>query len=218
MKKANCKLNLSFWFSIFAIAFSTITIGLFFWKVAPCSDGDALTFIGVIAAFIGLSVTLVIGFQIFSTISMKDKLKEMDLLKDELMNTNKELLSTKYNLYMLESELKGTISYSEGMIYYGQNKYSEAFEKIQSAITYYSNLDSQKEILDAYVGLLSVCADKISEEEFDSKNKKLMIDVLLTSIQNCNFKLKETKYYFVIKKDYENVYNRFVAKVISYKK
>ena len=118
MKKANCKLNLSFWFSIFAIAFSTITIGLFFWKVAPCSDGDALTFIGVIAAFIGLSVTLVIGFQIFSTISMKDKLKEMDLLKDELMNTNKELLSTKYNLYMLESELKGTISYSEGMIYY----------------------------------------------------------------------------------------------------
>lgn len=113
---------------------------------------------------------------------MKDKLKEMDLLKDELMNTNKELLSTKYNLYMLESELKGTISYSEGMIYYGQNKYSEAFKKIQSAITYYSNLDSQKEILDAYVGLLSVCADKISEEEFDSKNKKLMIDVLLTSI------------------------------------
>ena len=217
MKTENCRLTWSFWLSIFAIVFSIITIALFFWKVTPYSNVDALTFIGVIAAFIGLSVTLVIGFQIFSTISMKDKLKELNLLKNEMMNINKELVSTNHNLNMLEYELKGTISYSEGMIHYGQNEYREAFEKIQSAITYYSNLDSQKEILDTYVRLLSVCTDKISKEEFGSKNKNLMIDVLLASIRHCNFKLKETKYYFVIKKDYEDVYKRFEVKILSYK-
>ena len=44
-----------------------------------------------------------------------------------------------------------------------------------------------------------------------------MIDVLLASIRHCNFKLKETKYYFVIKKDYEDVYKRFEVKILSYK-
>lgn len=85
----NTKNNWSFWFSLGAIVLSFVTIILFFLKVKPNSVIDITTFIGAIAAFIGVSVTLVIGFQIYSFISIKDKIKELKSLKVDLLQTKK---------------------------------------------------------------------------------------------------------------------------------
>ena len=225
----NCKLNWSFWLSIFAIAISSITILFFLCEVTPyCKAADNLTFISVIAAFIGISVTLVIGFQIYSFISIKDKMKEYASLKSELAKTNAslkmeltqtncELHNTKENLLLLEYELKGTIEYSEGMIHYGQKHYGEAFEKIQSALIYYARLDSKKELLTTYIKLLKVCMNELSQEEFSSDYKELQIDTQQLLIQNNNIKLKEAKFYWVIKDSYEDIYTDFQNKIRSFK-
>lgn len=60
-------------------------MAVFFCKVDSNSIVNASTFIGIITAFIGISVTLVIGFQIYSFISIKDKMNEMNSLKNEIV-------------------------------------------------------------------------------------------------------------------------------------
>lgn len=215
--KENTRFNISFWFSTFSIAISIVTIVLFFWRVTPYSVVDNLTFISVIAAFIGISVTMVIGFQIYSFISIKDKMKEYASFKMGLNQTNCELHNTKENLLLLEYELKGTIEYSEGMINYGQKHYSEAFNKIQSALIYFAQLDSKKELLTAYTKLLNVCMNELSQEEFSSDSKGIQIDVQQLLVQHNDLKLKETKYYWVIKDSYEEIYKDFQNKIHSFK-
>lgn len=64
------------------------------------------TYIGVIAGFIGIAVTLVIGFQIYSFISIKDKVKEIMLLKDELVTTKGNLSLIKNEISELEKKFK----------------------------------------------------------------------------------------------------------------
>lgn len=70
----NCRLNWSFWLSIFAIVISLTTVVLFFWKVNSNSVVNASTFIGAMTAIIGISVTLVIGYQIYNVIDLKQKI------------------------------------------------------------------------------------------------------------------------------------------------
>ncbi len=59
----------TFWFALIALAISIITMVLFFVKVSANSVVDCMTFIGVIAAFIGISVTLLIGYQIYNAVT-----------------------------------------------------------------------------------------------------------------------------------------------------
>lgn len=89
--KENTRFNVSFWFSIFAIAISFVTITLFFWRVTPHSVVDNLTFISVIAAFIGISVTLVMGYQIYNAVDLRQKVKEVDRLKNSLEQQKRQL-------------------------------------------------------------------------------------------------------------------------------
>ena len=71
--KDNLRRDFTFWLSIFAIAISAVTLILFFIKVTPNSVVDISSFIGAIAAFIGISVTMVIGFQIYNSWTLKIK-------------------------------------------------------------------------------------------------------------------------------------------------
>ncbi len=78
------KKDFSFLISIVAISLSLITIILFFVKVSPNSIIDSNTFIGVCAAFIGISVTLVIGFQINNTLQTREELLELKKTSESL--------------------------------------------------------------------------------------------------------------------------------------
>lgn len=222
MKKeinANSKLNWSFWLSIFAIVISSITMLFFFWKVEPNSVVDASTFIGIIAAFIGISVTLVIGFQIYSFISIKDKINEMASLKSELTTTEIELQKAKSDLSNLENELKGRLSFLESYSDFEKNKFCDAFQHMQYAMIYFCDLDSQKESLNSYVEFLNECLSKVKREEFGISEGNIMfdIDISMALIRHNNFKIKERKYYWVIKDKYNKVYSDLLKKLESFK-
>ena len=94
-KSANCRLNWSFWLSIFAIVISTITLTLFFWKVTPYSNVDALTFIGVIAAFIGLSVTMLVGYQIYNAIDLRQRINAVERMKSSFEEQQNQIENLK---------------------------------------------------------------------------------------------------------------------------
>lgn len=90
-----------------SIVLSIITIVLFFVKVSPNSVVDSMTFISVLAAFIGISVTFLLGYQIYNAIEIKEKINEIDKLKVGIEEARKEYgtLSNSLNegLYILQA-------------------------------------------------------------------------------------------------------------------
>ena len=87
----------AFLISILAIGLSIVVIILFFVRVSPNSVVDLGTFIGVCAAFIGIAVTLLIGYQIYNAVEIKNKLAEISDIK-------KQLLSLKNGTEVLRNE------------------------------------------------------------------------------------------------------------------
>lgn len=85
------KIQSAFWFSLIALAISILTMVLFFVKVSSNSVVDGLTFIGVIAAFIGISVTLLIGYQIYNAVEIKNRLQKMQQLETEISDSKSKL-------------------------------------------------------------------------------------------------------------------------------
>ena len=80
----------AYYMSLGAIVLSFITIALFFVKVSPNSVVDSMTFVSVLAAFIGISVTLLLGYQIYNAIEIKEKISEIDKLKEGLETARRE--------------------------------------------------------------------------------------------------------------------------------
>lgn len=73
-----------------SISISIITIALFFFKVAPSSVVDISTFLGITAAFIGVSVTLLVGYQIFNVLDFRNKLSQVEELQKVLEQQREE--------------------------------------------------------------------------------------------------------------------------------
>src|SRR5574344_271283 len=82
MSKDIKKIN---WLNFIAIIIAIISLGFSLFKVVPNSTFNNDTFIGVIAAFIGISVTLLIGYQIFNVVEVREKIKKLDGM-DNFMN------------------------------------------------------------------------------------------------------------------------------------
>ena len=76
--------KLSIYCGFISLSFSLITLALFFVKVKASSVVDISTFIGVMGAFIGISVTLLIGYQIFNVLDFRNKLSQLESLKKNL--------------------------------------------------------------------------------------------------------------------------------------
>ncbi len=75
---------------IISLSFSIITLALFFIKVKTSSVVDISTFIGVMAAFIGISVTLLIGYKILIVLNFQNKLSQLENLRRELEQQKEE--------------------------------------------------------------------------------------------------------------------------------
>ena len=82
--------KLSIYCGFISLSFSLITLALFFVKVKASSVVDISTFIGVMGAFIGISVTLLIGYQIFNVLDFRNKLSQLESLRKELEHQREE--------------------------------------------------------------------------------------------------------------------------------
>ena len=94
-----------------SIVISIVTLIVIFWKVAPNSIVDLGSFIGVIAAFIGISVTLLIGYQIYNAMEIQHKLNKIDSLQNQLKQTHNSLEYLKSDTYDGIYEIAAKISY-----------------------------------------------------------------------------------------------------------
>ena len=82
-----------------SIIVSVITLIVVFYKVTPNSIVDLGTFIGVVAAFIGICVTLLVGYQIYNAMEIRQKLAEVDRIKAQIKEANDNLEYLKSDTY-----------------------------------------------------------------------------------------------------------------------
>lgn len=82
--------KLSVYCGFISLSCSLITLALFFVKVKASSVVDISTFIGVMGAFIGISVTLLIGYQIINVLDFRNKLSQIENLRKELEKQREE--------------------------------------------------------------------------------------------------------------------------------
>ena len=87
------KNRLGFLCGYLSISISIITIALFFVKVKSSSVVDISTFLGITAAFIGISVTLLVGYKIFNVLDFRNKLTQVEELKKVLERQREETLT-----------------------------------------------------------------------------------------------------------------------------
>lgn len=87
----------SFWLSLVSLSISIVTILLFFIKVESDSVIDLGTFVGVCTAFIGICVTILIGYQIYNSMSIESKLSRLDKFESKLEESNTKINEIGYN-------------------------------------------------------------------------------------------------------------------------
>lgn len=153
----------TFWFALIAFAISIIMVILFFVRVSPNSVVDDMTFIGVIAAFMGISVTLLIGYQIYNAVEIKNRLNKIRQIEAEISDSKSKLTE----LSNLQEE---AIAMIEAKISQAKGDFCNAFVRFHSAIKYSIKLPFKRE---GYPLLLDDLAN-------------YMKDINLTSFDNCS--------------------------------
>lgn len=200
------KIQSAFWFALISLAISILTMVLFFVKVSSNNVVDGLTFIGVIAAFIGISVTLLIGYQIYNAVEIKNRLQKMQQLETEISDSKSKLTE----LSNLQEE---AIAIIEAKILQAKGDFCNAFVRFHSAIKYSIKLPFKRE---GYPLLLDDLADYMKDINITSFDNCSTSDQLITDIELFKdlftkdiIQIKESPDYPIISYRYEELMDKF---------
>ncbi|MDE7462836.1 MAG: hypothetical protein K2M88_06720 [Muribaculaceae bacterium] len=200
----------SFWLSLISLAISIITIVLFFVKVTNNSGVDAMTYLSVIGTFIGISVTLLIGYQIYNAVEIKNRLLKVQQLEVEISDSKSKLT----DLSNLQEE---SIAIIDAKILQTKGDFCNAFIRFHSAIKYSIRLPFKRE---GYPLLLDELADYMRDINKASFDNCIALDQLNTEIEL--FKdvfekdillIKESSDYPIIKYRYEELMDKFYTRL-----
>lgn len=200
------KTQSAFWLALTALVISIITMILFFVKASSNCVVDGMTFISVIAAFIGISVTLLIGYQIYNAVEIKNRLYKMYKLEAELSDSKSKLT----DLSNLQEE---AIAIIEAKLLQAKGESCNAFAKFHSAIKYSVKLPFKRE---GYPLLLDDLADYMKDINLNSFDNCINLDQLNIEVEL--FKdlfdediilIKESPDYPIIKYRYEELMYKF---------
>lgn len=195
----------SFWLSFGSMCLSIITIVLFFVKVSPNSIVDSNTFISVLAAFIGVSVTLLLGYQIYNVVEMRDKLAKIDELQ-------KQLSETKDNLQ------QQILSQSEGFNIIQARLYSKdlslqtlSFTLFLCAIHDALSLDHKDDGYDWMLDELKTYMLELSANHFNGgkEQREEKINDFKKEYAECDKLIRQHPKYYVIRRQYEEYMTAF---------
>ncbi len=196
----------TFWFALIAFAISIIMVILFFVRVSPNSVVDGMTFIGVIAAFMGISVTLLIGYQIYNAVDIKNRLNKIRQIEAEISDSKSKLT----DLSNLQEE---AIAIIEAKILQAKGDFCNAFVRFHSAIKYSIKLPFKRE---GYTLLLDDLAEYMKDINLTSFEISSVSDQLITEIELFKdlyakdiIQIKKSPDYPIIKYRYEELMDKF---------
>lgn len=162
------KKNLSIILSLTAIVGIVILAILWCCRSMSLTAVSLDTFIGVMAAMIGLLVTFAIGWQIINALDIKSKLAEIENLKGEITEQRTEI-----NRLVTRSKFDSNVNQSYTMHKLGWHH--KAFACTLEAIKYGLVLDDAYEELDVLLANLKVFAVNSQREHCYQSERDMMV-------------------------------------------
>lgn len=150
-------------FAICAFALSIIAICLTFFRITPLEFSNDI-YLGLLATFIGIAVTMLIGYQIFNAIDIKKEVLEQKKITEELR--------------VMNAEISKTIKKQE-------NETNEGFDIISAMITY--NKEGWVASIRAFIGLHSALIYSIKTDRTDYEWIFLLLREYISNINWQNF-------------------------------
>lgn len=137
--KENIKLNWSFWLSLLAFVISLVALCVFICKVEPYSVVTIDTYIGVIAGFIGIAVTLLVGYQIYNAVDLRQRISAVEKLRESIENQQQQF-------EVLKNEQYESIEIIQARLFYKTSTMAiDTFLHFHSAIKYSLSVDHKSE-------------------------------------------------------------------------
>lgn len=198
--------GLSFLFATLSLIISIIVVILFFYTVGPNSVVDLGTFIGVSTAIIGIMVTLLIGYQIYNAVDIRQKLSAIDKLKEELQETTGQMKSMENELYQSIYILQARISATR------QNEYTNAFVKFNSAILYALEVDHHEDGYDWIMKELMEYINLLDIGIFSGCGVGY-IDRYISNSQEDIKLIRAHKNFYIIREKYNQCIDKFLSKM-----
>ena len=84
--------------NIITLVIAIVALGFLLFRIVPFTIGSD-TYIGIIATFIGISVTMLIGYQIVNTLEIRREIKQLSTL-------NTDIKESKQRIFQIENEAK----------------------------------------------------------------------------------------------------------------
>ena len=203
-----------------AISLSVVTIALFFVKVTPNSVIDIGTFIGIIAALIGVSVTMLVGYQIYNVFEIKKELTKIDKQKQELEALKEDLNKTKDEITLKSQTINLDLQIQRCMtLAYSQQNRSpvDSFIRYHESLQYFLSSDYSKggfgwyrdELIERMLNVDNTCFEKDVSGNIQSLKDSYSEDM----------KSVEThENYYIIQDWYEQLMELFVIRLDNIEK
>lgn len=156
------------------------------------------SFVGVIVALLAIIVTVAIAWQIFNSIELKDKIKELEIMKDQFDQQRIVIEEQKNNLNSL-------IYASLAEVAISREDYMGTFYYSIKSLQFSMSLDKPNNI-EALLSRMNVSVSNI-------KKGTLLFFGDMHLFHHYDRNIREFKLYYMIESQYEKIYNEFISKV-----
>lgn len=182
----------------FSLAISITMLVLWCCNVGGFNVVSLDTFVGVIVTLLTIAVTLAIAWQIFNSVELKNKIEELNVLKDRL---NKQEKKNKEQTYYMSHLIYGGLADVE----ISRKNYILAFSYLMKVLENTMSLEEPMNINVVFTRM-KLSVSKIAKDSILSfRNKK--------NIQYSDKIIRESRGYNMIESQYEKIFNDFFSKV-----
>lgn len=156
------------------------------------------SFVGVIVALLAIVVTIAIGWQIYNSIELNERIKKLNTLEDRLISQDKTLKQQ-------NNKSNHLISYIYGIEAKREKEYLEAFR-------YYMASLRCSMLLDKPINIDHLLKD-LEKVNVVIKDGTMCEFERLNEIREYDIAIRKSYSYDIIKSRYERIYNIFCTKV-----
>lgn len=167
MENLSKKVNWAIVLSVVALILVAIMFVLWCCNAGGFSAVSLDTFVGVIVALLAIIATLILGWQIYNAMDLKEKLNKIEALETKLKESNR--ISAQINYSNQLSIYLNTASFCES-----QNSYDSAFAAYHTA--FYNAIRTNASDLNYYIQTferLLPMFEKIGEPQLDMISKNI---------------------------------------------
>lgn len=208
----------TFWISIISLAVSLGTIAVIVMDIWEISVIDSNSFISGLVALFSLAITILLGFQIYNSIELSDKLKEIDFLKQNIKEIREDyeqgIKKNNTEFEILRNELNESTYIMLARIHYTTMVMEkDTLLKLLCATKYALSVEHEegyKWLLDEMeLYMLNITPSTFSKGVFGMESIKKSIDDFKEYIQYEDVEIRKNPNYLYVKDRYEELMSKF---------